>query len=406
MENFMNDLEFQGAKIKVIGCGGGGGNAVDHMIREGVKGVDFAIVNTDIQAIRKSLAFEKIQIGVKLTKGLGAGANPEVGRKAAEESIEEIERALEGYDLVFVTAGMGGGTGTGSASVVAELARQKGILTVGVITLPFGFEGRPRMKKALGGKSELISHVDTMITIPNDRLTGHLKAIGKKLNMKKAMEEVNEVLRQAVQGITDLIYKPGIMNVDFADVKTVMQIRGASLMGMGVGVGEDRIRVATEAAMKNPLLEHGIDGAKGLLFNITGNDNLEYDDFVLANEIISGYVDEDCETIIGTVLDETIPEDTVYVTVVATGFDDNTNYPLDNKKVVIPVKENVVQRPTAPVFVDYTKKAPSFKQQEVNETQNIHMNNNQEQGDYVSEQLKNIWDTLKVPESMKNKRGL
>lgn len=326
MENFtFMDEQFEGgAKIKVFGAGGGGGNAVNHMIEQGIEGVDFAIVNTDIQALNMSPAPEKIQIGSKLTKGLGAGANPEVGRRAAEESIEEIRKSLEGYDLVFVAVGLGGGTGSGSAPVIAEAAREMGILTISVVTLPFGFEGRPRMKKALESKGELVNNSDTIITVPNSRLSAFLKTQGKKMVMKKAFEEVNNVLCYSVQGITDLITKPGIINLDFADIRTVMSIGGASIMGIGTGSGEERIRQATEAAINNPLLEHGIENAQGIILNIAGNDDLDFDDFEKANEIIYDYIGQnadDAEIIVGTVLDSNIPDDTVYVTVVATGFD-------------------------------------------------------------------------------------
>ncbi|GAB6441310.1 cell division protein FtsZ [Bacillus cereus] len=405
MENFNEILEaYKGAKMLVVGAGGGGSNAINYMISQNVKGVDFAIVNTDIQAIQESIAPKKLQIGIKLTRGLGAGANPEIGRKAAEESIEDIEAMLEGYDLVFVAVGLGGGSGTGSAPVVAEVARRKGILTVAVVTLPFGFEGRSRMKKAMEGKRELTEHVDTIITIPNDRLTGHVQALGKKFNMKKAFEEVNNVLLQAVTGITNLITKPGLINLDFADVKTIMSIRGASLMGMGVGTGEDRIRQATEAAMRNPLLEQGIDGAQGILFNITGNENLDYEDFILANEIISQYISEDAEIITGTVLDETIPEDTVYVTVVATGF------PELNKQVAAPMANNarlvnslqdrnMERRPVA-------ERAPMMERTPMMEREPVQQPIVEEQyegnNDFVTKEMNSIFEGLDMPSFMRN----
>lgn len=399
MENYtMDEVINKGARIKVIGAGGGGNNAINYMIEQGVAGVDFAIVNTDIQAIETSFAPEKIQLGMKLTRGLGAGAKPEIGRKAAEESIEDIEKMLAGYDMVFIATGLGGGTGTGSAPVIAEIARKKGILTVAVVTLPFGFEGKSRMKKAIEGKNDLTEHVDTIITIPNDRLTGHLKTLGKKFEMKKAFAEVNNVLLQAVTGITNLITKPGVINLDFADVQTIMSIRGASLMGMGVGKGENRIREATERAMSNPLLERGIDGARGILFNITGNENLDYEDFVLANEIISDFVDEDAEIIVGTVLDENIPEDTVYVTVVATGFNEEDKFemkpvrisepnrvarpPAQEEKVVVktPVKEEVFYQKPEPVF-----------------SNKIEL----EEDEFVTKEIDNLYKKLDLPGFMK-----
>lgn len=413
MENFIEDMVNQGARIKVIGAGGGGSNAIDHMINDGVQGVDFCIMNTDIQAIHKSLAPEKIQLGLKLTRGLGAGADPQVGRRAAEESIEEIKASLDGYDLVFVATGLGGGSGTGAAPVIAETAREMGILTVGVVTLPFMFEGRPRMRKAMEGKRELSQHVDTIITIPNDRLTALLKSQGRPMVMKKAFEEVNNVLRHAVQGITDLITKPGLINLDFADIKTIMSIRGSSLMGMGHGQGDERIRVATEMAMKNPLLEHGIHGAKGIIFNITGNENLDYEDFVLANELITEHVDEDCEIIVGTVLDESIPEDTVSVTVVATGFEEEE---IERQKVTRDRPQaqrqdrNRTQAPTQTrsahrqsfakdeVKADYTtpQKETSYQEEDFAK---------QEEENYVTKEMDSIFDSLDMPEFMKRKFG-
>jgi len=394
MDNFNEILEaYEGAKILVVGCGGGGSNTINHMIEQGVKGVDFAILNTDIQAIQESIAPRKLQIGLKLTRGLGAGANPEVGRKAAEESIEAIEELITGYDLVFIAVGLGGGSGTGSGPVVAEVARKKGALTVAVVTLPFGFEGRSRMKKAMEGKRELTENVDTIITIPNDRLTGHVQSLGKKFNMKKAFEEVNNVMLQAVTGITNLITKPGVINLDFADVKTIMSIRGASLMGMGVGVGENRIREATEVAMKNPLLTNDITGAQGILFNITGNENLDYEDFVLANEIVAQYVDEDAEIIVGTVLDESIPEDTVYVTVVATGFQES-------------------EKQTAPTMTRNNRLANSLQDRQV-ENRAASMNREatqmptmepartQQDNEYVTKEMSSFFEGIDMPSFMR-----
>lgn len=408
MENFIEEMVNQGARIKVIGAGGGGSNAIDHMIDD-VQGVDFCIMNTDIQAIQKSKAPEKVQLGVKLTRGLGAGADPQVGRRAAEESIEEIKAALEGYDLVFVATGLGGGSGTGAAPVIAETAREMGILTVGVVTIPFGFEGRPRMRKAIEGKRELSQHVDTIITIPNDRLTALLKSQGRRMVMKKAFEEVNNVLRHAVQGITDLITKPGLINLDFADIKTIMSIRGSSLMGMGHGQGEDRIRIATEMAMKNPLLEHGIHGARGIIFNITGNENLDYEDFVLANELITEHVDEDCEIIVGTVLDESIPEDTVSVTVVATGFDEEeiekqkTNR---NRRPQTQSRDNAYRQPFSnqEMETNYRREVQLNKEEE--EEKYFQENyRSQDEEEYVTKEMNSIFDSLDMPEFMKRKFG-
>jgi len=394
MDNFNEILEaYEGAKILVVGCGGGGSNTINHMIEQGVKGVDFAILNTDIQAIQESIAPRKLQIGLKLTRGLGAGANPEVGRKAAEESIEAIEELITGYDLVFIAVGLGGGSGTGSGPVVAEVARKKGALTVAVVTLPFGFEGRSRMKKAMEGKRELTENVDTIITIPNDRLTGHVQSLGKKFNMKKAFEEVNNVMLQAVTGITNLITKPGVINLDFADVKTIMSIRGASLMGMGVGVGENRIREATEVAMKNPLLTNDITGAQGILFNITGNENLDYEDFVLANEIVAQYVDEDAEIIVGTVLDESIPEDTVYVTVVATGFQESEKQPAPtmtrNNRLANSLQDRQVENRAASMNREATQ-MPTMEPAR-----------SQQDNEYVTKEMSSFFEGIDMPSFMR-----
>lgn len=400
MENYtMDEVINKGPKIKVIGAGGGGNNAINYMIEKGVAGVEFAIVNTDIQAIETSDAPEKIQLGLKLTRGLGAGAKPEIGRKAAEESIDDIEKMLAGHDMVFLAVGLGGGTGTGSAPVIAEIARKKGILTVAVVTLPFGFEGKSRMKKALEGKKELTEHVDTIIVIPNDRLTGHLKKIDKKFEMKKAFAEVNNVLLQAVTGITNLITKPGVINLDFADVQTIMSIRGASLMGMGVGKGENRIREATERAMTNPLLERGINGARGILFNITGNENLDFEDFVLANEIISDFVDEDAEIIVGTVLDENIPEDTVYVTVVATGFNEEDKFETKPVRISEPnrVARQTVQEEGAKVETSMKEESYSNKSEPV-----FSRKTEQEKDEFVTKEISNLYKKLDLPGFMNN----
>lgn len=413
MENFIQDMVNQGAKIKVVGAGGGGTNAVDHMINNGVQGVDFCIMNTDIQAIHKSLAPEKIQLGIKLTRGLGAGADPQVGRRAAEESIEEIKASLEGYDLVFIATGLGGGSGTGAAPVIAETASSMNILTVGVVTMPFAFEGRPRMRKAMEGKRELAQHVNTIITIPNDRLTALLKSQGRAMIMKKAFEEVNNVLRHAVQGITDLITKPGLINLDFADIKTIMSIRGSSLMGMGYGQGEERIRIATEMAMKNPLLEHGIQGARGIIFNITGNENLDYEDFVLANELITAQVDDDCEIIVGTVLDENTPEDSVSVTVVATGFDEEEiekNKGETRQGQVAQRGQGYSQtvrhetfRPTYPYEENVSNYGRVDKSREVEQARYTEKETDNAEEAYVTKEMGSIFESLDMPDFMKRK---
>lgn len=310
------DVE-QFAQIKVVGVGGGGNNAVNRMIKENLKGVEFIAINTDKQALYLSQATHKIQIGEKLTKGLGAGANPEIGQKAAEESHDEIAQALKGADMVFVTAGMGGGTGTGAAPIVAQTAKELGILTVGVVTKPFTFEGRNRMKHAEEGISLLKQNVDTLVTIPNDRL---LQIIEKKTSMIDAFKMADDVLSQGVQGISDLIQVPGLVNLDFADVKTVMSESGFAHMGLGVSSGENRATEAAKQAIHSPLLETSIEGAKGVLFNITGGSNLSLFEVNEASKFIYEVADPDAIVIFGAVIDESL-QDEMKITVIATGFD-------------------------------------------------------------------------------------
>ncbi|MCD5407239.1 MAG: cell division protein FtsZ [Desulfotomaculum sp.] len=316
MLDFEIDVE-QYANIKVIGVGGGGNNAVNRMIIAGLKGVEFISVNTDAQALNLSQSTHKIQIGNKLTKGLGAGANPEIGQKAAEESREEIHEMLKGSDMVFVTAGMGGGTGTGAAPVVAEVAKELGALTVGVVTKPFTFEGRKRLNQAETGIEDLKSKVDTLITIPNDRL---LQVIDKHTSIVEAFRIADDVLRQGVQGISDLIAVPGLINLDFADVKTIMKDTGSALMGIGAASGENRAKDAAQGAISSPLLETSIEGARGVLLNITGGSSLGLFEVNEAAEIIAQAADPEANIIFGAVIDEAMNED-VRVTVIATGFD-------------------------------------------------------------------------------------
>lgn len=323
MLEFDLDME-QFAQIKVIGCGGGGSNAVNRMIDNGVKGVEFITVNTDAQALQLSKAVLKIQIGEKLTRGLGAGANPDVGKKAAEESREIIENALRGADLVFVTAGMGGGTGTGAAPVVAEIARDLGALTVGVVTRPFSFEGRRRSTHAEHGIQALKEKVDTLIIIPNDRL---LEIVDKNTPMLEAFREADNVLRQGVQGISDLIAVPGLINLDFADVKTIMTERGSALMGIGIATGENRAAEAAKKAICSPLLETSIDGARGVLMNITGGANLSLYEVNEAADIVASASDPDVNMIFGAVINEEL-KDEIFVTVIATGFEHKAPAPL------------------------------------------------------------------------------
>ena len=304
------------ANIKVIGVGGGGNNAVNRMVESDLKGVQFLSVNTESQVLELSRADVAIQIGEKVTKGLGAGANPQIGEEAAQESREEIIKALEGADMVFVTAGMGGGTGTGAAPIVAECAKEVGALTVGVVTKPFAFEGKRRRAQAEKGIEFLTQKVDTIIVIPNDKL---LQVVDKKCSLSDAFRTADEVLRQGIKGISDLIQVPGLINLDFADVKTIMTEQGEALMGIGVGEGENRAADAAKMAINSPLLETSIDGAKGILLNITGSSNLSLFEINEAAEIISDAADPDANIIFGSVIDENLG-DKVQITVVATGF--------------------------------------------------------------------------------------
>ncbi|WP_312469211.1 cell division protein FtsZ [Neobacillus sp.] len=311
------------ATIKVIGVGGGGNNAVNRMIEHGVQGVEFIAVNTDAQALNLSKAEVKMQIGAKLTRGLGAGANPEVGKKAAEESKEQIEEALRGADMVFVTAGMGGGTGTGAAPVIAQIARDLGALTVGVVTRPFTFEGKKRSNQASGGIGSMKEAVDTLIVIPNDRL---LEIVDKSTPMLEAFREADNVLRQGVQGISDLIATPGLINLDFADVKTIMSNKGSALMGIGVAAGENRATEAAKKAINSPLLETSIDGAQGVLMNITGGTNLSLYEVQEAADIVATATDQEVNMIFGSVINENL-KDEIIVTVIATGFNEEVAQP-------------------------------------------------------------------------------
>jgi cell division protein FtsZ len=305
------------AVIKVIGVGGGGGNAVSHMVNANVDGVEFVVANTDSQAIKNAGAKLHLQLGANVTKGLGAGANPEVGRQAALEDRERIMQALDGADMVFITAGMGGGTGTGAAPVVAQLAKEMGILTVAVVTKPFPFEGRRRMQVALKGIEELASHCDSLITIPNEKL---ITVLGRDATMMQAFRAANDVLLGAVQGIADLIVRPGLINVDFADVRTVMSEMGLAMMGTGTARGDDRAQAAAEAAISNPLLDEvNLAGACGVLVNITAGPNFTMREFDEVGRTVEEFASEDATVVIGTVLDPEM-QDEVRVTVVATGL--------------------------------------------------------------------------------------
>ncbi|MBX7118064.1 MAG: cell division protein FtsZ [Gemmatimonadaceae bacterium] len=312
------DNAAQNARMKVVGVGGGGGNAVNRMIEEHLEGVEFISVNTDAQALLNSKSDVKIQIGKKLTRGLGAGARPEIGRQAIEENRDEVSRALQGADLVFVTCGMGGGTGTGAAPIVCELAREAGALTVGIVTKPFLFEGRKRMRQADEGIAEMAKHVDTMIVVPNERL---LAVVGKGIPFGDALKKADEVLLQATGGISGIITKAGVVNVDFADVRTVMQDGGSAIMGTGVGRGENRAVDAAKMAIESPLLDNvSIAGARGVLINITGGMEMTLGDVTTISDIVKEAVGEESEIIFGAV-NEPAMQGEVRVTVIATGFE-------------------------------------------------------------------------------------
>jgi cell division protein FtsZ len=332
------------AVIKVIGVGGGGGNAVAHMLNANIEGVELIVANTDAQAMTSCSSRTHLQLGGNVTKGLGAGANPEVGRQAALEDRERIEAMLEGADMVFITAGMGGGTGTGAAPVVAQLAKEKGILTVAVVTKPFPFEGRRRMQVALKGIEDLSQHVDSLITVPNEKL---LSVLGREVTLLNAFKAANDVLQGAVQGIADLITAPGLINVDFADVRTVMSEMGLAMMGSGTARGDDRAQAAAEAAIKNPLLEDvNLNGACGILVNVTAGPNLTMREFDEIGRIIHDFASEDATVVIGTSLDPEMKDD-VRVTVVATGL----NRAVASRQSIRMVETQQVQMRPRPVVL-------------------------------------------------------
>lgn len=335
------------AAIKVVGIGGGGSNAVNRMIAEGLSGVEFVAINTDAQALMMSQAETRIRIGDKLTKGLGAGGRPEIGEKAAEESREDLAQSLRGSDMVFITCGLGGGTGTGAAPIVAEIVREADALTIGVVTKPFRFEGRPRMEVTEVGLENLKEYVDTLIVIPNDKL---LELSDKRMTFEAAFRAADEVLHQGIQGISELITVPGLINLDFADVRTIMSDGGAALMAVGKGQGETRALDAAKQAIANPLLDVTINGAQGVLFNVTGGTDLTLMEVNEAAEIIAEMVDPNANIIFGAVIDETL-EDEVRITVIATGFD------AEAKAQSLP--ENVRPFPT-PAFDQDDLDVPTF----------------------------------------------
>lgn len=357
MLNF--DVELDGfAQIKVIGAGGGGNNAVNRMVEAQLQGVEFIAVNTDKQALHTSQAEHKIQIGEKLTRGLGAGANPDVGKRAAEESKDEIVKVLQGADMVFVTAGMGGGTGTGAAPVIAQLAKEMGILTVGVVTKPFVFEGKVRMKNAESGISELKSKVDTLITIPNDRL---LQIVQKNTSMLDAFSIADDVLKQGIQSISDLIAVPGLINLDFADVTSIMKEKGLAHMGIGNATGENRALEAARQAIQSPLLETSIRGAKGVLLNITGGANLGLFEINEASTLVQESCDPEANIIFGASIREDLGEE-ISITVIATGFDDKQDLHLD-----INEKSKLNQRPTLNSVI----RQPEVEQTQIEEVNEV-----------------------------------
>lgn len=327
----------QSAVIKVVGVGGGGGNAVEHMLSQDIEGVDFICANTDAQALKNSKARTLFQLGSEITKGLGAGADPKVGRQAAEEDRERIKELLAGADMVFITAGMGGGTGTGAAPIVAQVAKDLGILTVAVITKPFSFEGRPRMEVAENGILDLVPYVDSLITIPNDKL---LSVLGKNITLLDAFKAANNVLLGAVQGIAELITRPGLINVDFADVRTVMREMGTAMMGTGVAVGENRAREAAEAAISSPLLEDiNLSGARGVLVNITAGLDMSIGEFEMVGEVVKGITSECANVVVGTVIDPEMTDE-MRVTIVVTGISGFANIAPTVEYVVETVAKN------------------------------------------------------------------
>ncbi|HVH08481.1 MAG TPA: cell division protein FtsZ [Gemmatimonadales bacterium] len=343
----------QNARMKVVGVGGGGGNALNRMVDEGLQGVEFISVNTDAQALLNNKADVKVQIGKKLTRGLGAGARPEIGRQAIEENRDEVLHALQGADLVFVTCGMGGGTGTGAAPIISQIARDLGALTIGIVTKPFLFEGRKRMRQAEMGIAEMRKHVDTMVVVPNERL---LAVVGKGIPFQDALKKADEVLLHATQGISSLITVTGIVNVDFADVRTVMQNGGASIMGTGMGRGENRAMEAVQQAISSPLLDNiSITGATGVLINITGGEDLTLGEVTQISDVVKDAAGEEAEIIFGTVNDPAMHGE-IRVTVIATGFDKSASAEAPSRAApgVLPFRERV-SRPSAVPLAGYTK---------------------------------------------------
>lgn len=374
------------AKIKVVGCGGGGSSAVNRMVQSKIKGVDFISINTDIQALQYSLAPTKVNIGKTITRGLGAGMDPEVARRSAEESQNEIKELLKGADMVFITAGMGGGTGSGSAPVVANIARELGALTIGVVTKPFSFEGSKRMEVANGALSELAKNVDTIITIPNDRI---LQIVDKKTTIVEAFALADEILKQGISGITEVITSHGLVNVDFADVKKVMKNAGSALMGVGNASGENKAVDAAKSAINSPLLEVSIDGAKGILFTITGGPSLSMNEVNEAAKIVTESADPNAVIIFGAVIDPSMKDD-IKVTVVATGFSDD--------QLISESRLSQNTQPNQSFFMGGTfKKSDIFVDNEKMESKNI--------SEPISTPSKEEDDELDIPAFIRKKMG-
>ncbi len=356
MEQIKSDVE-SFARIRVIGVGGSGNNAVNYMISSKVKGVEFIAVNSDAQDLHHSLAKKKIHIGKNLTRGLGAGGNPDMGRRAAEETREEVANTIKGSDMIFVTCGMGGGTGTGAAPVVAKIARESGALTVGVVTKPFLFEGQERMRLAMQGIEELKKEVDALITIPNDRL---LAIVDRETTIKNAFEQCDNILKQAVEGISDLITMPGIVNVDFADIRSVMENAGSALMGVGISSGEKRAEEAARNAINSPLLEVSINGAKGVLFAIAGGDDLAMLEIQDAARVITESIDPQARVRFGAIKDEKLKKNEIKVTVIATGFPEEA--PASNgmisRRPPVAQTAHTPSTPTTPTYNEPEPEAP------------------------------------------------
>jgi cell division protein FtsZ len=375
------------ARIKVVGVGGGGNNAVNRMIEDGVEGVEFIAVNTDAQALNLSKAEIKMQIGTGLTRGLGAGANPEIGRKAVEESKKQIEEVLKGADMVFVTAGMGGGTGTGAAPAIAKIARNLGALTIGVVTRPFGFEGRKRSKNAEGGIELMKEAVDTLIIVPNDRL---LQIVDKKTPMVEAFREADNVLRQGVQGISDLIAVPGLINLDFADVKTIMSYQGTAIMGIGVAKGEDRAVEAAQKAISSPLLETSIAGARGVLMNITGGSNLSLFEVQEAADIVASTTHQELNMIFGSIINDNL-KDEIMITVIATGFVEKESHDVNPREEIMETRPSARPIPDRNIYQETLQDVDRYSQRHEDRVQDISLNSGQQE------------DSLEIPTFLRNR---